>query len=421
MKNKKYTMKKIVLMAVCILTLIGCTNQKNMEEGNSVAGDGRQETSSDTTFPVMDETTEDRTTGETEEATEDRATVETEEMTENRTTGETEDTTKTDVQAGTGSKVTMCFTGDIYFSDMLYQHYQNSGLTGFLSQSLVEQFQRADLMVCDHEYAATNLPDTYKADYQLYTFRAPVEREIIWRELGVDIVTLANNHTLDYGQQGLFDTFQALEDNGISYVGAGNTLNEAMQAEIRIVNGKKIAVLAASRFVPNTDWYADKNRAGLMTTYPETDRFEMVLQEITRLKEEEKCDAVIVFVHFGTEKTNQINDNQPVIAHGYIDAGADAVVGCHAHTLQGIEIYKDAPIFYNLGNFLFGSYNVDTIVANLTINEDNSVTASVTPAKSGGYYTEEVSGAEGQAVIDYMNQISVNVKLDEYGRISPAE
>ena len=74
--------------------------------------------------------------------------------------------------------------------------------------------------------------------------------------------------------------------------------------------------------------------------------------EISRLKTEEKCDFVAIYVHFGKEKSNQILDNQKVIAHGYIDAGANLVIGSHAHCLQGIEIYKGVPIYYNLGNFL---------------------------------------------------------------------
>ena len=367
-------------------------------EKESISGDKKEETTS--TKADKENNTLQTTDAKQETITEEITTKAT------ATNSEENTTNKNNSVIGDYKPVTLAFTGDIYLSDILYNKYMTSGLTGFLGQSLVDRFKNTDIMVCDHEYAATNLSDQYKADYQLYTYKAPTEREKIWSELQVDIVTLANNHTLDYGEQGLLDTFDALKANGISYIGAGKNLDEAIKADIREINGKKVAVLAASRFVPNTGWYAGENKIGLMTSYPGTDRFQMLKDEISRLKNEEGCDTVIVFVHFGTEKTNQINDNQPVIAHGYVDAGADAVIGCHAHTLQGIEIYNKAPIFYNLGNFLFESYSVDTAVANLTINEDNSVSASVTPCKSKGYLTTEAEGEESLRILKYIESIS---------------
>lgn len=415
----------IMLIFVCIIMCVtGCGKKgetskakdtDRVTEKENVFGEEKEEATS--TESDKGNNTLQTTEAKPENPTKD---ITTQEITTKSEAINSEETTANKNIAATGDykPVTLAFTGDIYLSDILYNKYMTSGLTGFLGQSLIERFKNTDIMVCDHEYSATNLPDRYKADYQLFTFKAPTEREKLWKELQVDIVTLANNHTLDYGEQGLLDTFDALKANGISYIGAGKNLDEAIKADIREINGKKIAVLAASRFVPNTGWYAGENKIGLMTSYPGTDRFQMLKDEISRLKNQEGCDTVIVFVHFGTEKTNQINDNQPVIAHGYVDAGADAVIGCHAHTLQGIEIYNKAPIFYNLGNFLFESYSVDTAVANLTINEDNSVSASVTPCKSKGYLTTEAEGEESLRILKYIESISVNVNIDENGNIT---
>lgn len=397
----------IIILTCIIISITGCGKKEGASEAEKT---GTTKSTEQETTSAKDSKEENTT--QTEAGNKEDTTQNSENNIEESTTNDN------DTVTGEYKPVTLSFTGDIYLGDTLYNHYTKSGLTGFLGQSLVDRFKNADLMICDHEYAATNLPDQYKADYQLYTYKAPTEREKIWKELGVDIVTLANNHTLDYGEQGLLDTFDALNANGISYIGAGKNLDEAIKAEIREINGKKIAVLAASRFVPNTGWYAGPNKIGLMTSYLGTDRFQMLKDEISRLKNEEGCDTVIVFVHFGTEKTNQINDNQPVIAHGYVDSGADAVIACHAHTLQGIEIYNNAPIFYNLGNFLFGSYSVDTAVANLTINEDNSVSANVTPCKSAGYVTTEAEGDEAVRILKYIESISVNVNIDENGSIT---
>ena len=314
--------------------------------------------------------------------------------------------------------VTMAFVGDTYFSDKLYSNYTNSGLTGFLGQSILDIFQQTDIMIANHEYAATDLPEEAKDTEQLYNFKSPVAREILWKEIGVDIVSLANNHAMDYGEQSLIDTLDALDAVGISHVGAGRNLQDALEADIRVVNGKKIAVLAASRFILNWQWYAQEDKPGVMTTYESTDRYQMVKDEITRLKEEEKCDIVCVYVHFGKEKTYELTSNQPVIAHGYIDAGADFVIGSHAHNLQGIEIYNGAPIYYNLGNFLFSNYAVDTMVVNIEINEDNSVSTRITPCVSQSYKVEEATGSKAQEIYDFIESISVNIQIDENGNVT---
>ena len=223
---------------------------------------------------------------------------------------------------------------------------------------------------------------------------------------------------MDYGDQSLLDTLNTLDSVGIPSIGAGKNLSDALAPEIKVVNGKKIAFLAASRFILNYDWYATETTPGIMTTYEGTDRFGMMKDEITRLKEEEKCDIVCVYVHFGKEKTYELTSNQPVIAHGYIDAGADLVIGSHAHNLQGIEIYKDAPIYYNLGNFLFGNYRVDTMVVNVEINEDNSISTRITPCVSQRYLVEEVVGDKAQEIYDFLESISVNVDIDENGNVT---
>ncbi|MEE0686866.1 MAG: CapA family protein [Lachnospiraceae bacterium] len=314
--------------------------------------------------------------------------------------------------------ITMAFVGDMYLGDELYGNYTKSGLTGFLSQPILDIFQQTDIMVANHEYCATDLGEEAKDTEQLYNFKAPTAREFLWKDLGVDLVTLANNHTMDYGDQSLLDTLNTLDSVGIPSIGAGKNLSDALAPEIKVVNGKKIAFLAASRFILNYDWYATETTPGIMTTYEGTDRFGMMKDEITRLKEEEKCDIVCVYVHFGKEKTYELTSNQPVIAHGYIDAGADLVIGSHAHNLQGIEIYKDAPIYYNLGNFLFGNYRVDTMVVNVEINEDNSISTRITPCVSQRYLVEEAVGDKAQEIYDFLESISVNVDIDENGNVT---
>ena len=310
-------------------------------------------------------------------------------------------------------KVTLAVTGDIYFPDNLYEYYQNEGLNGFLSQNIIDTMKKSDLYISDHEYVASD--GGQKVDYQLYTFRAPLEREKLWIEMGTDVITLANNHTLDYGVSALQDTMNKLDELHISYVGAGNNLSEAIKPCIKEVNGKKIAIFGSTRFVPQISWYATESNPGLLTSYESTPYYGYILEAISEAKKE--CDYVMIYVHFGIEKSHSAAQFQKDIAHGYIDAGADFVVGTHPHVLQGIEFYHDKPIVYSLGNFLFGNYHSDTVVLKATINEDNSTDISLLPCSSQSYKTTDIIGDEARKLFDFIESISFDVKIDDEGNV----
>lgn len=426
MKRKISAIISVLLTAAMLTT--ACSSADDSKESTKDGATIIETTDSTSQSESADnETTENgsENTSDTDESTTDNngsenATTDNtaEEPTSDNNEEATTDTTQNGSQNGEYKPVTMAFVGDTYFSDKLYSNYTASGLTGFMGQSIVDIFQKTDIMIANHEYVATDLPDDAKDTIQIYNFKSPVAREVLWKELGVDIVSMANNHAMDYGQQSLLDTFDALDANDIAYIGAGRNLSEALEAEIVEINGKKIAVLASCRFIPSWEWYAQENKPGVMTTYESTDRYGMVKDEITRLKEEEKCDIVAVYVHFGKEKSYELTSNQPVIAHGYIDAGADFVIGSHAHNLQGIEIYNGAPIYYNLGNFLFSNYASDTMVVNIEINEDNSVSTRITPCVSKQYKVEEATGSKAQEILDFIESISVNVEIDENGNVT---
>ena len=310
------------------------------------------------------------------------------------------------------------FVGDMYLGDDVYSRYVSSGnnVNGFLSDYLVDEFKNMDIMVANHEYVATN--ETQRDTKQLYNFKAPMEREFLWNELGVNVVSLANNHAMDFGLQSMYDTISSLDDENILHAGAGENLDAAKKPVIIEQNGKRIGIIAATRFIVDASWYATENSPGIMTTYDTTRYFDIVKDEITELKINENCDFVIVYVHFGKEKSNSILDNQKTIAHGYIDAGADLVMGSHAHCLQGIEIYNGVPIYYNLGNFLFSSYKVDTMMVEISVNEDNTCSTKIIPCISQKYRTEEARDDDVQRILNYIEDISINISIDEEGNVS---
>lgn len=409
-------MKKFKLY--CITALITCTMLYGCN-GGVLDDTSNDSTSSSEITPENTSVTTTEPTSETTTETTSETTVTTEATTEPTTAPTTEpqtekDTTPKKTETDNAPAVTMAFTGDIFFSDSLYSYYTANGVAGFLSDKVRKNLYNADLYIADHEFVCSDRGE--EAEYQIYTFRAPSNREVIFKEMGADVVTLANNHTLDYGVVALQDTFSLLNDLDIDYVGAGNNLDEALTPVIREVNGKRIAIFGTTRFVPQAFWYATATNPGLLTTYESTSYFGMICDAIAKAKK--TCDYVLVFTHFGEEKQNTVEPYQQTVAHGYIDHGADLVVACHPHVLQGMEFYKGKPIAYSLGNFLFSNYHSDTVVLNVTINEDNSSSVSLLPCSSQLYKTTDVTGEAATNLLEYIESISFNVDIDKDGNVT---
>ena len=185
----------------------------------------------------------------------------------------------------------MVFAGDIYWTDNVLDKYNNDGIDSILSKDMQAEFEEADIAMVNQEFAFSNRGTPMK-DKQ-YTFRIDPKQVQIFKDMKVDIVTLANNHTLDYGTEALLDTFETLDTANIQYVGAGSNLAEARKTKYVEVNDKTIAFLGASRVIPVTDWNAGSDRPGLFTTYDPA----ALISEIETAKE--LCDYVVVLYSLG--------------------------------------------------------------------------------------------------------------------------
>ncbi|KAJ5812673.1 hypothetical protein N7474_008974 [Penicillium riverlandense] len=214
----------------------------------------------------------------------------------------------------------------------------------------------------------------------------PVHAHII-RDLGVDIVTVANNHAMDYGVEGLRDTLQALERSGISHVGGGENVSESFAPVLKDIKGIKVAYIGVTTTLPNGSG-AGTLRPGLAgvrvftkyvvdsVTLDETPGMSPFVETVTYKKDEEillqairdakaQADLVLVAIHWGVpygwvaSTQDEIATYQQPLAHAMIDEGASAIFGHHPHVVQGVEFYKDAPIFYSLGNFIFSNNIVE--------------------------------------------------------------
>ena len=237
-----------------------------------------------------------------------------------------------------------------------------------------------------------------------YRFRAepPVAKAI--RSAGFNLVTLANNHSMDFGGEALVETLQHLSNNGVAWVGAGENLFEARKMALFTIKGKKIAFLGYSLTQP-IEFFAGQNRPGTAPGYEK-----LVTSDIAGARN--KADYVIVSFHWGKESNETVHQYQRNAAHNAIDAGADVIIGHHPHVLQGIERYKNGIIFYSLGNFTFASKSTTADVSamiRLKLNGERRE-AEILPLdvlhRRTNFQPQLLTGAKGAAVIEKLNRLS---------------
>jgi poly-gamma-glutamate synthesis protein (capsule biosynthesis protein) len=235
-----------------------------------------------------------------------------------------------------------------------------------------------------------------------YTFRAKPENTAYLLEMGVDIVSLANNHVYDYGREAFYDTLEHLTEAGIRYVGAGRDIEEAMLAQYYTINDLTIAYVAASRaekYIMTPQ--ASETRPGVLRTYDSTLFLEAVVTAKTN------ADLVIAYVHWGTEGSYVLESAQTSLARELIDHGADIVIGAHPHCLQGIEYYNGKPIVYSLGNFWFNTRTLATALLEVTINSPTDITLTIVPCLQANTRTELLTDYDKrQEVFDLLMEIS---------------
>lgn len=320
----------------------------------------------------------------------------------------TETVPEPEVSAGT----TLLFTGDILLHNATLSRYQAEGLTGILSNDLIAEFQDADILMVNEEFPFSNggVPALDKE----FTFRVDPTYVSAFLEMGVDLVGLANNHILDYGTEALLDTITTLDAAGIRYAGVGADLARAKEPQIIEVNGKRFAFLAASRVWPDASWSAGAGKPGVFGTYDPA----QLLEEIRSCKES-GCDFVTVFVHWGIERNTVPEDYQRELAGRYTEAGADLVIGAHPHVLQGIEYVNGTPVFYSLGNFIFGGQTYQTAAVRVTVSPDGEAEIEVIPCLASGGFTRRAEGADAATVFQTLNGLSFSAALDENGVLFP--
>ena len=282
--------------------------------------------------------------------------------------------------AGTSDgAVTLAFTGDVHGE----KHIAAALARGeHPLAEIAPTLRAADLAIVNLE---TAVGSTGQPAPKQYAFQAPAALldELTWA--GVDVVSLANTHSLDFGREGLSETMALADRAGLGIIGAGRTDREAYAPLIRDVRGIRIAVVGLTRVWPDPAWAATAERPGLAGAY-DVRRAVAAVVEARRV-----ADVVTVVIHWGTESEGCPDSHQLELGAALREAGADVVVGHHPHVLQGVEHRDGQLLAYSLGNFLWytaGEVSRLTGVLQVEVNRDGAsgwelVPAIVSPADGG--------------------------------------
>lgn len=254
------------------------------------------------------------------------------------------------------------------------------------------------------------------AEDKQYVFRGTPETVPALKEAGFDFLSLANNHTLDYGWEGLSDTMDYLDDADLQHTGSGNDDREAFTPAYIERNGITVAFVSVTRVVPEVSWKADRTHAGVAEAYTPA-RAEAAIKEA-----KQNADIVVVMVHWGEEKKETPIPTQTDLGHRFVDAGADLVVGSHPHVLQGIEAYKGKWIAYSLGNFIFtttlSSKTSETGVLNAECKKDGSCSLKFLPMFATNSQPAPMEATAAAALLARLSALSIGATVEEDGTIA---
>jgi poly-gamma-glutamate synthesis protein (capsule biosynthesis protein) len=291
--------------------------------------------------------------------------------------------------------------GDVMLAGSGWSVFARKGY-GFPFAATAAILKSGDLTVGNLEAPLSSGGEEYRD--KRFRYRAAPQAATALKEAGFSVLTLANNHMLDYGRTGLADTLHNLDAAGIPHSGAGEDLAAARREAVVAAKGKRVAFLSYSLTEPKA-FYAGNGRAGTAPGY-----LSYITRDIGRVRP--LVDYVVVSFHWGTEMATTPKPYQVTVAHRAIDAGADLVLGHHPHVLQGAERYRGGVIFYSLGNFAFGTASraaTRSVIARITLN-DGVEAVELIPLnvlnREVRYQPRPLTGRRGQEVADQFGRLS---------------
>ena len=299
-----------------------------------------------------------------------------------------------------GSAVTLAFGGDVHFEGVIRGRLTTNPETTF--GPIASVLRRADLAMVNLETAITTRGT---AQGKSFTFRAPASAFRALEAAGVDVATMANNHGMDYGQVGLEDSIDAADHADFPVVGIGRDADQAFRPFRVTINGQRIAIIGATQVLDDSlaaAWTAGDGKPGLASAY-QVDRLLEAVRSARQV-----ADTVIVNLHWGKELAHCPIERQRELAPKLVKAGADVVIGSHAHVLLGGGYLGPAYVDYGLGNFVFytsGGEAAQSGVLTLTVRGRAVTKSSWTPAVISGGIPIPVDGSAADRAVASWNDL----------------
>ncbi|MDP9863558.1 MULTISPECIES: CapA family protein [Streptosporangium] len=290
---------------------------------------------------------------------------------------------------------TISFGGDVHFEGVLLSRLRANPRTAL--GPIAKVLSRSDLAMVNLETAITT--GGTRAPGKQFTFRAPASALTALKAAGVDVASMANNHGMDYMDSGLSDSLAAIRRAKFPVVGVGADEAQAYRPWRTTVNGNRVAVIGATQVLDSEfvqAWTASGDKGGLASAKNEA----RLIQEVRKARK--NSDTVIVHLHWGTELQKCPNEAQRSLAPKLVAAGADVIVGGHAHILLGSGYLKNSYVNYGMGNFVFYNWGPETGrtgVLTLTINGRKVLKDQWTPATIQGGVPVPLTGAGRQQAV----------------------
>ncbi len=225
----------------------------------------------------------------------------------------------------------------------------------------IDLLQQADLRICNLECVLSDIGRPWSMTEKIFHFRSDEKNVESLLAAGINMVSLANNHVLDYEYDALLRMLDVLNAHGITYAGAGKNISEAAKPALYRSKGYTIGMIAFTDNEPTWEASSDKPGVYYVPTIVKDPRAQKLFQTIRELRKE--VDLLIISAHWGSNWGYEPPHAHPPFAHALIEAGADLIFGHSAHVFRGVEIYKQRPIIYSAGDFI-DDYAVDEIERN---------------------------------------------------------
>lgn len=279
-------------------------------------------------------------------------------------------------------------------------------------------FAQADFRVCNLESAVCDRGEPWPD--KAFHFRTDTKNVAVLGAAGINCVSLANNHTLDFGYEGLADTLQTLTAAGIVHAGAGMDSKAAFAPALASVRGLRIAMLSFTDNEPQ--WEAHENAPGIayVAVDLEEDRAMHLFDAVRAAKTH--MNLVIVAAHWGPNWGYTPQRPHVRFAHHLIDCGADIVFGHSAHVFQGIEIYRGRPILYSTGNFI-DDYAVDeeerndeSFVFRISIRAGQPHLLRLYPTVISNCKAEQAKGERAPRIVEKMRKLCGDMNTEAIPR-----